>query len=277
MHPMLNTAVKAARRAGNTILRYARDLDRLTVESKADHQGYVTEVDKASEQAILDILQESYPDHHFLCEESGLTTPSAQSDFQWIIDPLDGTTNFIHGLPHYCISIALMARGVLQQAVVFQPETNLLFTATRGAGAYLNDRRIRVSKRAHLRDSLFVTGYAYHPKRPTAFYRSLQQGLAEASSGLRNSGSSALDLAYCATGWYDGTIQLGARSWDVAAGALLIQESGGMISDFNGGADFIDKGHLIASTPKIFPALSQLVQEHLNTLPEPAQALASLA
>lgn len=277
MHPMLNTAVKAARKAGNTILRYARDLERVSVETKADYQGYVTEVDKASERAILDVLMESYPDHHFLCEESGLTAAAKESDFQWIIDPLDGTTNFIHGLPHYAISIALTVRGVVQQAVIFQPESNLLFTATRGAGAYLNDRRIRVSRRAHLRDSLFVTGYAYHPKRPTAFYRSLQQGLAEASSGLRNSGSSALDLAYCATGWFDGTIQLGARPWDVAAGSLLIQEAGGMISDFNGDAHFIDKGHLVASTPKIFPALSQLLTEHLNTLPEPAIALSTLA
>lgn len=276
MHPMLNTAVKAARRAGNVMLKYARDLDRITVESKGNHQGLVTEVDKAAERTILDTLIDAYPDHHFLSEESGAITTSTESDYQWIIDPLDGTTNFIHGLPHYAVSIALLHRGIMQQSVIFQPEHNLLFTATRGAGAFLNERRIRVSRRAHLRDSLMVTGFAYRPDRPVQFYRTLQQSLAETTGGLRNSGASALDLAYCAAGWYDATLQFGARSWDVAAGALLIQEAGGMVSDFNGNADFIDCGHLIAATPKVFPALQQLLNEHLGTLPEPAQALASL-
>ncbi len=152
MHPMLNTAVKAARRAGNIILRYARDIDRITIENKGNYQGYVTEADKAAEQAILDVLMDAYPDHHFLCEESGVTSAAAASDYQWIIDPLDGTTNFIHGLPHYAISIALVYRGILQQAVIFQPDLNYLFTATRGAGAYLNDRRIRVSRRMNLQE-----------------------------------------------------------------------------------------------------------------------------
>ncbi len=276
MHPMLNTAIKAARRAGNTILRYARDLDRINIEDKGNYEGFVTEVDKASEKMILETLVDAYPDHHFLAEESGVIQARGNSDFQWIIDPLDGTTNFIHGLPHYGISIALLHRGILQQAVIFQPEQNLLFTATRGAGAFLNDRRIRVSKRMHLRDSLIVTGFAYHPSRPLEFYRALQQGIASTSGGLRNSGASALDLAYCAAGWYDATVQLGARSWDVAAGALLIQEAGGMVSDFNGDSNFVDCGHLIAATPKVFPVLTQLLHEHMATLPDQAKALASL-
>jgi len=276
MHPMLNTAVKAARRAGNIILRYARDLDRVTVENKGNHQGLVTEVDKAAEQAIFEVLIDAYPDHHFLGEEGGILTATSKSDFQWIVDPLDGTTNFVHGLPHYGVSIALLHRGILQQSVIFQPDANLLFTATRGAGAFLNDRRLRVSRRTNLRDCLLVTGFAYRPDRPVTFYRTLQQGIAEATGGLRNSGASALDLAYCAAGWFDGTLQFGARPWDVAAGALLIQEAGGMISDFNGQADFIDCGHLIAATPKVFPALLQLLEEHLSTLPDTAKALASL-
>jgi myo-inositol-1(or 4)-monophosphatase len=276
MHPMLNTAVKAARKAGNIILRYTRDLDRLTIEQKTSHHDLVTEVDRAADQAILDVLGEAYPDHQFLTEESGLSSgnlPSSRhSEYQWIIDPLDGTTNFIHGLPHYAVSIALAHRGVIQQAVVFQPELNLLFTATRGSGAYLDDRRIRVSKRTQLRDSLIATTFGYRARSSLNFFESLQHTLYTEASAIRHTGSTALDLAYCATGWYDGTIQLGPRSWDMAAGSLLIQEAGGMIADLNGGADFIDSGHLIAAAPKLFPNFFQIVQTHLNNATSPSAA-----
>src|SRR5574340_1762657 len=200
MHPMLNIAVKAARRAGNLIHRAADNLDHLTVTKKS-HSDYVSEVDRAAEQTIIQTLLEAYPDHAILAEESG---SQGESEFLWIIDPLDGTTNFLHGLPQYSVSIALQHKGIVTQAVVYDPTKNELFTATRGRGAFLNDRRLRVTKRLHLADCLIGTGFPYTHFEHLDAYMNILRDLMQKTSGLRRPGSAALDLAYTAAGRYDG-------------------------------------------------------------------------
>lgn len=253
---MLTTAVKAARRAGSIINRAARDIDTLTIARKR-HNDFVTEVDKNAEQAIIDVLKRSYPDHAILAEESG---SQGSSEYTWIIDPLDGTTNFIHGFPQYAVSIALKHRGQLSQAVVYDPGKNELFTASRGHGAFLNDRRIRVTKRAHLRDALIGTGFPFRDMTGMEEYIAMFREVTSKTAGVRRAGAAALDLAYVAAGRLDGFWETGLSPWDMAAGALLIQEAGGLVADLNGDSDYLETGRIVAGNPKVFAQLLQTLR-----------------
>ncbi|WP_341678979.1 inositol monophosphatase family protein [Niveibacterium sp. SC-1] len=263
MHPTLNIAVKAARRAGSIINRASLDVDLLTVRTKQPND-FVTEVDRAAEEAIIEVIREAYPDHAILAEESGAS--EAESEHRWVIDPLDGTTNFIHGFPQYSVSIAYQVAGVTQQAVVFDPNRNELFTASRGRGAFLNDRRIRVSKRTRLGEALIGTGFPYRVFTHVEMYLAIFRELTEKSAGLRRPGSAALDLSYVACGRYDAFFELGLAPWDFAAGALMIQEAGGLVTDFAGEADFFETGNIVAGNPKVFAQLMQVIQQHRGDL-----------
>jgi myo-inositol-1(or 4)-monophosphatase len=251
MHPMLTTAVKAARRAGNIINRGARDLDLLTVTAKGP-KDFVSEIDHAAERAIVETLLATYPDHAILAEEGTNKGKNAGAEYVWIIDPLDGTTNFLHGFPQYCVSIALAHKDVVQQGVIFDPVRNDLFTATRGRGAFLNDRRIRVSRRQHLRDCLIGTGFPFRDGSYLDTYLQMMKAMITQTAGLRRPGAAALDLAYVAAGYYDGFWEVGLSPWDVAAGSLLVLEAGGLIGDFAGEGDYLHGGQVIAGSPKIF-------------------------
>ncbi len=252
MHPMINTAVKAARRAAAIINRASFDLDQLPVSNKG-HNDFVSEVDHAAEQSIIDVLQQAYPDHAILAEESGASANlHDENENVWIIDPLDGTTNFIHGFPQYAVSIALQQRGQITQAVVYDPTRNELFTATKGVGAFLNDKRIRVAKRDKLADALVGTGFPYSDLSGLDEYLKMFKAMTEKTAGLRRPGSAALDLAYVAAGRLDGFFEKNLKPWDMAAGALLISEAGGIVSDFRGEGKHMQKGDVIAGSPKIF-------------------------
>src|SRR5512145_2926951 len=256
MHPMLNTAVKAARKAGSIINRASLDVDLVKVASKG-RSDFVTEVDRAAEQAIVDILLKAYPDNAILAEESGA---SGDSEYTWIIDPLDGTTNFIHGFPQYAVSIALRHREHITQAVVYDPTRNELFTATRGRGAFLNERRIRVSRRDRLNESLIGTGFPFRSLEHLDDYVRMFKAITEHTAGIRRPGAAALDLAYVAAGRLDGFWEIGLSPWDMAAGSLLILEAGGLVSNFDGDPGYLDDGHIVCGAPKIFPPLLQLVR-----------------
>jgi myo-inositol-1(or 4)-monophosphatase len=264
--PMLNTAVKAARKAGNIINRASLDIERLGVATKG-HNDFVTEVDQAAEAVIIETLLGAYPTHAVLAEESGLRgAPQPEgNDYTWIVDPLDGTTNFIHGFPQYSISIGLQHNGQMTQACVYDPSRNELFTATRGRGAFLNERRIRVSKRTKLADSLIGTGF---PFRSTADkpelldrYLKLFRSMMLRTAGIRRPGSAALDLAYVACGRYDGFWEAGLAPWDMAAGSLLVLEAGGLVGDWNGEQAYLEKGEIVAGTPKVFGQMLGLIGE----------------
>jgi len=253
MHPMLNIAVKAARRAGSIINRAVLEGGALEIRAK-NKNDFVTQVDKAAEQAIIGVIHAAYPDHSILAEESG-DTPGARAEHRWVIDPLDGTTNYIHGFPQYCVSIALEHRGVPTHGVVYDPGKNELFTASRGRGAFLDDRRMRVSKCIQLKDALVGTGFPYKEVSRLDLYMRQLRTMMTSSAGVRRAGAAALDLAYVAAGRLDAFWEMGLSRWDMAAGALLIQEAGGMVADLQGGADFLDRGEIAAATPKVLPEL----------------------
>ena len=259
MHPMLNTAIKAARRAATVINRASFDLDRITVSEKS-HNNFVTDVDQASEQAIVETLLKAYPDHAILGEESGATANlNDESEFVWIIDPIDGTTNFLHGYPNYCISIALQQRGVITQAVIYDPVRNDLFTATKGAGAYLNDKRIRVRNPDRINKALIGSGHGQEP-RDLAEYLRMYEVVAPRCHGLRSSGSAALELANVAAGRVDGYFEKNLKIWDIAAGSLLVTEAGGIVGEFNGESEYLNKGDIIAAGPKVFAGMVALLK-----------------
>lgn len=259
---MLNTAVKAARRAGAIINRASLDLDLVQVTRKS-HNDFVTEVDKVAEAAVIETLLTAYPDHSILAEESGMTRGKgkgaapgdAPPDYLWVIDPLDGTTNFIHGFPQYCVSIALAQHGQITQAVIYDPTRNDLFTASKGRGAYLNDRRIRVSKRAKLAEALIGTGFPSREFDRLDAYVRMFRIMTEQTAGLRRPGAAALDLAYLAAGRLDGFFEMGLKPWDIAAGSLLVTEAGGLVGDFLGDGQYLQSGDILAATPKIFAHL----------------------
>ncbi|HXF67451.1 MAG TPA: inositol monophosphatase family protein [Burkholderiales bacterium] len=260
MHPMLNIAVKAARRAGNIINRAARNLDLVAFKEKAAND-FVSEVDREAEHAIIRTLRDAYPDHSILAEESGA---SGDSDYQWIIDPLDGTTNFMHGFPQYAVAIALKHRGVITQAVVYDPARNDLFTASRGRGAYLNDHRMRVSRRAHLKSSLLGTGFPFRQLEHLDAYLAILREVMTGSAGVRRAGSAALDLAYVAAGRLDGFWEFGLSPWDIAAGALLVTEAGGLVGDLIGENNYLETGNVVAGNPKVFVQLLRVIAPHLT-------------
>lgn len=257
---MLNIAVKAAREAADIIQYGARNLDRLTIDSKGPGD-YVSEIDRNAEAAIIDTLLAAFPNHGFIGEEGGGTSRGdPNSDYIWIIDPLDGTTNFLHGIPQYCVSIALAVKGQLTQAVIYDPSKNDLFTATRGAGAFLNNRRIRVSKALKLRDCLIGTGFPFRDGAEFDDYLVQVRNLMPKCAGLRRPGAAALDLAYVAAGRLDGFWEMKLNQWDMAAGALLIQESGGLVTGIDGEDSYMQSGSIVAGTPKIFPELLKTLQ-----------------
>ncbi|MCX7241273.1 MAG: inositol monophosphatase family protein [Burkholderiales bacterium] len=261
MHPMVNVAVKAARAAGSIINRAALDIESVRVSQKKAND-FVTEVDHAAEQAIIETLLAAYPGHGIWAEETGREHGAKDSEFVWIIDPLDGTTNFIHGLPVYCVSVALAVRGKVEQAVVYDPTRNDLFTATKGRGAYLNDRRLRVSKRIELRQALISTGFPYRQDDDFSHYLHLMGEVMQRTAGLRRPGAAALDLAYVAAGYTDGFFELGLQPWDVAAGSLLVTEAGGLVGNFTGEADFLEQGECLAGNPKIYGQMVGLLGKH---------------
>ena len=256
MHPILSIAIKAARRAGSVINRATLDGAILDVRSKRAND-FVTQVDKGAEEAAIGVIRASYPDHAILAEESGENLGGSKTDYRWIIDPLDGTTNFIHGFPQFCVSIGIEHRGALAHAVVYDPGKNELFTASKGRGAFLNDRRLRVTRCQKLGDALVGTGFPFKElSRVDPYLRQLRTVMSSCA-GVRRAGSAALDLAYVASGRLDAFWEMGLSPWDMAAGALLIQEAGGLVGDLAGDQGYMRSGDIAAATPKVFPQLLQ--------------------
>lgn len=254
-HPLLNIAIRAARQAGNVIAHNVDRFDAFTVSEKATND-FVTEIDRVAERRIIDTIRRSHPDHAFLAEESGAR---GRSDFEWIIDPLDGTTNFVHGFPHVAVSIAVRHRGRIEHGVVFDPLRRELFTASRGSGAQLDDRRIRVAARSNLKGALLGTGFPFRElDRIETFLESLN-ALISGMAQTRRSGSAALDLAYVAAGRLDGFWETGLAPWDIAAGALLVQEAGGIVAEPNGGSGYMVSGNVAAANPRVLRAMLRAI------------------
>lgn len=260
MHPMLNIAVRAARRAGTIIVRSLEKRYNLRIDIKGQND-FVTEVDRQAEASIINTLRKAYPNHGILAEESGV---QAGEDYQWIIDPLDGTTNFLHGNPQFGVSIALKYKDRLDQAVIYDPLRDELYTASRGEGAFLNGRRVRVSGLMSLEGALLGTGFPFRMQEHIHAYLNTFNALFSLVADVRRAGSAALDLAYVAAGRLDGFWEIGLGEWDMAAGSLLIQEAGGLVSDFSGGNDYLKTGNLVAGSPKVFKGILQTIQPHLS-------------
>ena len=261
MHPSLRIAVEAAHQAGKLIVQKFQRVDLLTISQKA-HSDFVTEVDQAAEQLIIQRLKKSFPTHAFLAEESG-ETRGKDDEYVWIIDPLDGTTNFIHGFPHFAVSIALQHKGKLEQAVIYDPIRHEFFTASRGHGALLNDRKMRVSNRVKLEDTLLGLGFPFRNPEKLAEHLAIFTRLFPITGNMRRAGSAALDMAYVASGRLDGYWEGGVMPWDIAAGVLLVQEAGGMVSDYNGSDHYLKTNSIITGNPKIFKALLEHIQASL--------------
>jgi myo-inositol-1(or 4)-monophosphatase len=276
MHPMMNVAVKAARNAGTIISRASLNIERLQVARKQQND-YVTEVDRAAEAAVIDVLREAYPHHHFLAEETGFIRSDGeqlgamrwedairqddpdQDHHVWVIDPLDGTTNFIHGFPQFAVSIALVVNGALQQACIYDPSRDELFTATKGAGAYLNNRRLRVATETRLSECLIGTGFPFRDDQDLDQYTKNFRKMTRLCAGLRRPGAAALDLAYVAAGRFDGFFEADLKPWDMAAGVLLIQEAGGLVGNYQGNESYFQTGQIMAANPRIFAQMAQIL------------------
>jgi myo-inositol-1(or 4)-monophosphatase len=258
---MINVAVKAARAAGSLINRAALDVESVRISQKLVND-FVTEVDHAAEKAIIESLITAYPGHGIWAEESGREHGAQDSEFVWIIDPLDGTTNFIHGLPVYCVSIALAVKGKIEQAVVYDPTRNDLFTATKGRGAFMNDRRLRVSKRIRLQDCLLSTGFPFRQSDDFNTYLRMMGDVMQRTAGLRRPGSAALDLAYVAAGFTDGFFETGLQPWDTAAGSLLVTEAGGLVGNFSGDANFLEQQECMAGNPRVYGQLVTILGKY---------------
>jgi myo-inositol-1(or 4)-monophosphatase len=257
---MINIAIRAARSAGNILIRYFEHTDTLTITEKSKNE-FVSEVDRAAEDAIIEVLRKAYPDHSMLGEESG---SHEGNEYQWVIDPLDGTTNYLHGLPQFSVSIALKHKGQLEHAVVYDPLREEMFSATKGSGAFINDRRIRVTQRKGLDGALIGTGFPYRDQSQLDAYLAMFRDMIKDTAGLRRPGSAALDLAYVAAGRFDGFWELGLSEWDIAAGALLVKEAGGVVSDIGGGERYLESGNIIGGGLKTHAAMLKLVKPHLN-------------
>ena len=263
MHALLNVAVMAARRAGTTLIRKMVNLEKLEVEQKG-HNDFVSEADRAAEKAIIDCIRKHYPDHAVHAEESGAT---GASDTVWIIDPLDGTTNYLHGFPVFAVSIGVEVKGRLEHGVVYDPMRQELFTASRGQGAQLDDRRIRVSGRSQLAHALIGTGFPFRQAdQEIEPYLGMLGKVVRNTAGVRRPGAAALDLAYVACGRLDAFWETGLAPWDLAAGSLLIREAGGIVSGIDGSEAFLDSGHILCGTPKIYAALAKLCATEIRAL-----------
>ena len=259
MHPMLNIAIRAARTAGDIIVRYVERVDTLEVHSKG-YNDFVSEVDREAERRIVEIIRKAYPQHGILGEESG---SHAGNEYVWVVDPLDGTTNFLHGFPQYAVSIAIKRGGRLQQGVIYDPLRQELFTASRGEGARLNDRRIRVSRCTTLKNALLGTGFPFRMVSDVDTYLAILKAFIIRTSGIRRAGAAALDLAYVAAGRLDGFWEFGLKEWDMAAGALLIQEAGGLVTDATGDDTYLECGNIVAANPKVLKAMTDELRSHL--------------
>lgn len=257
MHPFATIAIRAARAAGNIITRNLNHLDSLVVDTKRE-RDFVSKVDRDAEQEIIKIIHRSYPDHGIIAEESGT---QGASNTQWIIDPLDGTTNFLHGFPQFSVSIAVRQNDKLEVGVVYDPILQELYVAVRGAGATLNDRKIRVSKNSKLDHCLIGTGFPYLKHHDYDEYMQVLKNIMLHTAGIRRPGSAALDLSYVAAGRFDGFWENSLNLWDIAAGVLLIQEAGGISSDLSGGQDHLKTGDIVAGNPKVHPELLRLIRE----------------
>jgi len=261
MHPMLNIAIRAARQAGDIIIRSADSVDtlKITIKSKND---FATEIDKLAEQEIINTLLTAYPDHGVLAEESGYINEDAE--YLWIIDPLDGTTNYLHGFPHYAVSIALKHNDIIEQAVIYDPVRQDLFTASRGKGASLNNRRLRVGRQRKIEGAFLGTGFPFKNKKNIEPYLDIFRDIFSSTSGVRRAGAASLDLAYVAAGKLDGFFEIGLKPWDLAAGVLLIQEAGGVVTDFSNEHDYLESGNIVCGNPKMHRALLDKIVPHAN-------------
>jgi len=254
-HPVLNVAVEAAHAAANIMRRQLQRVEAIPVERKARHD-YVSEVDRACEAEIVREIRRFYPDHAFLCEESG---PSGNNESVWVIDPLDGTSNFLHGIPHFAVSIAYQNRGRTEHAVVYDPMRDELFTASRGSGASLNQKRIRVSSRKSLEGAVLATAFPFRQRKLMPKYSRIFQSVLSSVEDFRRAGTASLDLAWTAAGRLDGYFEIGLKPWDVAAGALIVREAGGVVMDFDGNDGVEEAGTIIAAPYKIMTPLRQLI------------------
>lgn len=255
MQAFLNTAIKAARRGGDIAARQLKRVHELKVESKGVND-FVTSVDRMAEEKIIETICEYYPDHAFLAEESGTR---GDSDHVWVIDPLDGTTNFIHGLPIFGVSIALQIKGRSEVAVVYDPNRQEIFTAIRGRGAQVDGHKIRVSGRRGLDGALIGTGFPYRSKDKVAAYAWMLTRVLQETAGVRRPGAACIDLAWLAAGRYDGFWEFGLNVWDIAAGSLILREAGGMISELEGNGDYLESGNIVAGSPRVHDALRKLL------------------
>jgi len=260
MHPMLTIAVRAARNAGNIIVKGFEQHNTFDVEQKGDND-FVTKVDFAAENMIIETIQTSYPDHSFVAEESGLTE-GKDTDHQWIVDPIDGTRNFINGIPHFAVSIALKIKGRTEVAVVFNPISGEMFTANRGGGAQFDGYRMRSSKANSLAGTLIATGFPFKQKQHLTAYLNIFKEVMIDCSDLRSAGSAALDISYAAAGRVDGFWGLGLKPWDFAAAELIAQESGAIVTDFAGGHNYLNSGNLVVANPKVAKALLNIIRKH---------------
>jgi len=260
MHPLLNIAIRAARNAGEIITRSAERVDTLTIVKKAAND-FVSEVDRKAEAEIIETIHKAYPEHGIIAEESGT---QKGNEYTWIIDPLDGTTNFLHGFPQYAVSIAVQHKDRIEHAVVYDPMRDELFTATRGDGAQLNNRKIRVTAQKKIEGALLGTGFPYSDMKYLEPYMGMLKSLIPNTAGIRRAGSAALDLAYVAAGRIDGFWELDLKSWDIAAGTLLVQEAGGLVGDLTGDNNYLESGHIVCANPKLFKALLQEIRPHLT-------------
>lgn len=260
MHPLLNIAVRAARAAGNVITRAFERVDSYEVTQKS-RNDFVSEVDLLAEQEIIKVIRKAYPSHAILAEESGL---KRGDEYQWIIDPLDGTTNFLHGFPQFAVSIALAHKGKLEHAVIYDPMRQELYTASNGGGARMNERRLRVTTLKGLDGALLGTGFPFRHVEHLDAYLKMFRELTLLTAGVRRPGSAALDLAYVAAGRLDGFWEIGLSPWDMAAGALLIQEAGGLVGDFSGGDEFLNSGNIVSGAPKVYAAILKTITPFLT-------------
>jgi myo-inositol-1(or 4)-monophosphatase len=263
MHALLNVAVMAARSAGNSLIRNLNRLEKLNVEVKG-YNDYVSDADLKAEQIVIDTIHKHYPDHAILAEESGV---QGDSDHVWIIDPLDGTTNYLHRFPVFAVSIGVQVKGRMEHAVIYDPISQELFTATRGDGAQVDGRKIRVSGQRELERSLIGTGFPFRQKdEELGPYMKMLEKIIKNTSGVRRPGAAALDLAYVAAGRLDAFFETGLSSWDIAAGSLIIREAGGIVSGLDGSEDYLDKGHILTGSPKIYADLAKLCSAEIKAL-----------
>ena len=263
MNALQNVAVMAARRGGSILLRHLNRLDKLRVEKKG-HNDFVSDADRAAEAAVIEVIHKHYPDHAILAEESGVL---GDSDTVWVIDPLDGTTNYLHGFPQFCVSVAVRVKGRVEAGAVYDPMRQELFAASRGNGATLDDRKIRVSGRTELEHALIGTGFPFRQQdMDMGPYLAMLGKVVRHTSGVRRPGAAALDLCYVAAGRLDAFWEIGLKAWDLAAGSLIIREAGGIVSALDGDENYLDSGHILCGTPKIYAGLARLCAHDIKAI-----------